>query len=241
MEQGSQPDVLQRVFARHALPALQINRSYKTWCLLTGIARDSFVETRLSFTYAGGAILTLAIRFVLSLLASSEAVLLPRFDAVIALFAEHSRMRALGPAASCEHIYSGFTGTDNIWKSETAENMLSYLKTYHELTGRCASLAASPRVKDAAPAPGEFASTLKAITMVQGAEELSALYAMVSGSNATDGAKNMARLATAAKGKFLKPLQMTDAGELTISVDGADDDLAANTAVGPNLSSSAAE
>lgn len=51
----------------------------------------------------------------------------------------------------------------------------------------------------------------------------------------------MARLATAARGKSLKPLQMTDAGELTISVDGADDDLAANTAVGPNLSSSAAE
>ena len=66
-------------------------------------------------------------------------------------------MRLLGPAASCEHNYVGHTNIDPTWKSETAEEFLGYLKTYNnEVTGRCATLAASPRVQDADPAREAF-------------------------------------------------------------------------------------
>ena len=82
----------------------------------------------------------------MALLTCGEAVLLPRFDVVANMFAEARRMRLLGPAASVEAAYLGSAGVDSSFKSESTDEMLSYLKTYHEVTGRWATLAASPRV-----------------------------------------------------------------------------------------------
>ena len=47
------------LLARHALPELQINRSYNLACLLSRLEIDSFIATRMQFGYSGTAMLVL--------------------------------------------------------------------------------------------------------------------------------------------------------------------------------------
>ncbi|CAE7325188.1 unnamed protein product [Symbiodinium sp. CCMP2592] len=127
------------------------------------LSADDFINTRMNFTFAGGATLTLSIRFVLSLLSTGEAVLLPNFAQLVTLFADHRRMGLMCASASAEHVYLGYPVSSGGWKSEAAELLLQYLRTYNDITGKCQSLAASPRVRDSAPIFAAFESALKSM------------------------------------------------------------------------------
>lgn len=134
---------------------------------------DSFVKTRMSFGFCGTAMLVLSCRFLSSLLASGEAVLLKQFQSYLPLFASLRMARLMGAQSSVESKYLGYEGENR----ELCEEVLSHLKTYYHITGRCKTLASSPRLSDLDEAPQSFATMLGQLVKIQSEVESLALLA----------------------------------------------------------------
>ena len=96
-----------------------------------------------------------------------KAVLIRQFSGFMKLFGALRHSRLLLAKASIESHYLGFSGEGFSYDKELAEEVLTYLKSYNRVTGRCKTFAASPRVGDCHEAPAAFTSMLQKLTQVQ--------------------------------------------------------------------------
>eukprot|EP00971_Amphidinium_carterae_P212040 4207421-Amphidinium_carterae.1 len=166
-------------FACFCLPSLSVAKAYNKRCLLTKVALFTYLTTRSEVFPAGTASVSIAYKFLVQLSMSSELFVIGSTEIILDIARLNHSVNMMKTAASVDASYYGVpsAGLD----VKRADEVLSMVKTYANVTKRCMSLASSPRVKSCPPADAAFESRCKALAVATDEAAIAAALSVVRG------------------------------------------------------------
>eukprot|EP00971_Amphidinium_carterae_P058381 1155003-Amphidinium_carterae.1 len=144
--------------AFHAFDVATVLRHALQWDAM----HHDYVKLRLSVAPAGTAAIVIASELIKALLASAEIAIIGDVKLVVDIVRARLHTDAYGLAAGAEAAYYGWSSVTPAAtiQTEAIGKVLSMVKALHETLGRFPTLARSPKVQQAEPAPAAFQALL---------------------------------------------------------------------------------